>query len=129
MVHLDPSLGNKYQDAAGLLTPVSSHILTALGQNPSLLRHRRRLPIYQYREQILKQLEHQRVVIIMGETSCGKTTQVPQYILEYAFETKTPCRIVSVQPRNISAVLSAERVASERGIFVLHFHIEFLIVE
>lgn len=95
-------------------------MLTSLGQNPSLLRHRRRLPIYQYREQILELIAHKSVTIIAGETSCGKTTQVPQYILEYAFETKTPCRIVSVQPRNISAILSSGYVASERGIIIFY---------
>jgi HrpA-like RNA helicase len=55
------------------------------------------------------------VVIVAGETGCGKTTQVPQYLLEEAWASGRPARIVCTQPRRISAVSVAERVAAERG--------------
>ena len=48
---------------------------------------------------------------------CGKTTQIPQYILDnhiLNLEGST-CRIVCTQPRRISAITVAERVAQERG--------------
>lgn len=41
------------------------------------------LPIAKHRNQILKKLERNRVVVISGDTGCGKTTQVPKYILEH----------------------------------------------
>lgn len=56
------------------------------------------------------------MVVVKGEPGCGKSTQVPQYILEsYAsLLTATDCNIVVTQPRRISAISLAERVAQER---------------
>lgn len=59
------------------------------------------------------------VVVISGETGCGKSTQVPQYILDdwlERFEKDGPqhAEIVCTQPRRISAIGVAERVAEER---------------
>jgi len=52
-------------------------------------------------------------VLILGATGCGKTTQIPQYLLED--ETYDECRVVATQPRRLSACSVAERVAKERG--------------
>lgn len=59
----------------------------------------------------------QQVVVISGETGCGKTTQLPQYILESEIESGRGafCSIICTQPRRISALAVAERVATERG--------------
>lgn len=43
---------------------------------------RKQLPIYKYREQVLYALETHRVVIVVGETGSGKSTQLPQYLME-----------------------------------------------
>lgn len=52
-----------------------------------------------------------------GQTGCGKTTQLPQYILESETEAShgASCSIICTQPRRISAMAVAERVAAERG--------------
>ena len=57
------------------------------------------------------------VVVVSGETGCGKTTQLPQYILESEVEANrgAACSIICTQPRRISAMSVAERVAAERG--------------
>lgn len=57
------------------------------------------------------------MVVVSGETGCGKTTQLPQYILESEIEAVcgASCSIICTQPRRISAMAVAERVASERG--------------
>lgn len=57
------------------------------------------------------------VVVISGETGCGKTTQLPQYILESEIESGRGafCSIICTQPRRISAMAVAERVSTERG--------------
>lgn len=57
------------------------------------------------------------VVVISGETGCGKTTQLPQYLLESEIETGRGafCSIICTQPRRISAMAVSERVSIERG--------------
>lgn len=55
------------------------------------------------------------VVVIEGPTGCGKTTQVPQWILDDAYNMRIPCKIVVTQPRKIAAISIAKRVAQERG--------------
>lgn len=57
------------------------------------------------------------VIVVSGETGCGKTTQLPQYILESEIEAArgAVCSIICTQPRRISAMSVSERVAAERG--------------
>ena len=55
------------------------------------------------------------MILVTGDTGSGKTTQVPQFILEQAAELQVPCRIVCTEPRRLAAVSVAERVASERN--------------
>uniref|UniRef100_A0AC34G2T0 Helicase ATP-binding domain-containing protein n=1 Tax=Panagrolaimus sp. ES5 TaxID=591445 RepID=A0AC34G2T0_9BILA len=50
-----------------------------------------------------------------GGTGCGKTTQVPQFLLEEAAATQQKVRIICTQPRRLPAIAVAERVAKERG--------------
>lgn len=57
------------------------------------------------------------IIIVSGETGSGKTTQIPQYILESSIEAGhgSECSVVVTQPRRIAAISVAERVAAERG--------------
>ncbi|XP_067634580.1 3'-5' RNA helicase YTHDC2 [Eurosta solidaginis] len=80
-----------------------------------LYRDKQELPIYQYQEEIQNKLVHYSIFIISGETGSGKTTQVPQYILNDSMRKNRPCRIVVTQPRRVAAVSVAHRVAEERG--------------
>ena len=73
------------------------------------------LPVYQFRQELLRGLDANRVTIVEGDTGCGKTTQVPQYVLEEAAATGQPVYAVCTQPRRISAMGVAARVAEERG--------------
>ncbi|CAD5207263.1 unnamed protein product [Bursaphelenchus okinawaensis] len=80
------------------------------------MRHfRRTLPTSQYRDDILNQIEANNVTIITGGTGCGKTTQVPQFLLEESNEKRKPIKIVCTQPRRLPAIAVAERVAKERN--------------
>uniref|UniRef100_A0A182M985 RNA helicase n=1 Tax=Anopheles culicifacies TaxID=139723 RepID=A0A182M985_9DIPT len=78
---------------------------------------RKSLPAYQQRATILDMVERHQVILIKGDTGCGKTTQVPQYILEQATANgrSASCRILCTQPRRISAITLARRVADERN--------------
>lgn len=68
-------------------------------------------------QRILNLIDENQVVVISGETGCGKTTQLPQFLLEHAVLRGhgSTTSIVVTQPRRISAVSVAERVAAERG--------------
>ncbi|KAK4842427.1 hypothetical protein QYF36_021432 [Acer negundo] len=82
-----------------------------------MLEFRRSLPAYKEKDTLLTTISQNQVVIISGETGCGKTTQVPQFILESETESArgATCNIICTQPRRISAMTVSERVASERG--------------
>jgi ATP-dependent RNA helicase TDRD9 len=73
-----------------------------------------KLPILATREEILLAIEENPVVIIQGDTGCGKTTQIPQYILDEACQQQKYCNIVVTQPRKIAAISNSKRVAAER---------------
>ena len=77
-------------------------------------RWRQNLPIWSQKSEILQSIAQNQVTLITGDTGSGKTTQVPQFILEHAAETGTQCRIVCSEPRRLAAVSVAERVANER---------------
>ncbi|KAF3431950.1 hypothetical protein FNV43_RR26686 [Rhamnella rubrinervis] len=82
-----------------------------------MLEFRRSLPAYKEKDAVLAAISQNQVVIISGETGCGKTTQIPQFILESEVESVRggACSIICTQPRRISAMSVSERVASERG--------------
>jgi ATP-dependent RNA helicase DHX57 len=77
---------------------------------------RKALPAWHARDTFLSTLREAtkagRVVLITGDTGCGKTTQIPQFILEENPET---AKIVVAQPRRLAATGVAARVADERG--------------
>lgn len=74
------------------------------------------LPINEIRQRFTSLLEEHDFMIVCGETGSGKTTQVPQFILDNAIRSRRgeETSVVCTQPRRIAAVSVAERVASER---------------
>ncbi|RKO87078.1 P-loop containing nucleoside triphosphate hydrolase protein, partial [Blyttiomyces helicus] len=77
---------------------------------------REMLPAASYKEKIVQALAMHQTVIICGETGCGKSTQVGQFILDAMLLSNqgASCNIICTQPRRISATSLAERVAAER---------------
>lgn len=90
-------------------------IPSRMASNDAFAASRASLPIYEYRANILDAINANQVVVISGETGSGKTTQVPQYILEQYAEEKKPCRIICTQPRRLAATSIADRVSQERN--------------
>ncbi|CAA7266563.1 unnamed protein product [Cyclocybe aegerita] len=80
-----------------------------------MLAQRNGLPIANYRDEILDTLERSQVLVLSGETGCGKSTQVPSFILEDCLSKGKPCKIYCTEPRRISAISLAHRVAFELG--------------
>ncbi|KAI7863168.1 P-loop containing nucleoside triphosphate hydrolase protein [Spinellus fusiger] len=87
-----------------------SSAYAALGQVRS------RLPAHEFKSKVIQIVLDHQVTIVSGETGCGKTTQVPQFILDQEIEQGrgSTCNILCTQPRKISAIGVAERVAAER---------------
>nr|ABF98878.1 Helicase associated domain family protein, expressed [Oryza sativa Japonica Group] len=82
-----------------------------------MLEFRKSLPAYKEKERLLAAIARNQVIVISGETGCGKTTQLPQFVLESEIESGRGafCNIICTQPRRISAMAVAERVSTERG--------------
>lgn len=78
---------------------------------------RKSLPIYQYRDEFLAALEQYQILVIVGETGSGKTTQLPQYLHEAGY-TKNGMKVGCTQPRRVAAMSVATRVAEEVGVKV-----------
>uniref|UniRef100_A0A4W5MZU0 ATP-dependent RNA helicase DHX29 n=1 Tax=Hucho hucho TaxID=62062 RepID=A0A4W5MZU0_9TELE len=79
---------------------------------------REQLPVFQHRLRVMEALRRNRVVVVAGETGSGKSTQIPQFILEELLTggaAAQPCNIVVTQPRRISAMSLACRVSQELG--------------
>ncbi|KAJ1889666.1 helicase, partial [Kickxella alabastrina] len=76
---------------------------------------RRLLPAHARQAEIVAAVAQSGCTVIAGATGCGKTTQVPQFLLDDALRHGRPIRIVCTQPRRISAIGVATRVADERA--------------
>ncbi|XP_074507554.1 ATP-dependent RNA helicase DHX30 [Sebastes fasciatus] len=75
------------------------------------------LPVDAHRERVISAVQSSRVIVIAGETGCGKTTRIPRFLLEESVRggKGAECNIMVTQPRRISAVSVAHRVAHEMG--------------
>uniref|UniRef100_A0A7S3XH27 RNA helicase n=1 Tax=Picocystis salinarum TaxID=88271 RepID=A0A7S3XH27_9CHLO len=106
--------GSAEQDGQKLASEMHQRV----EENPesrSLGQQRQKLPIHAFQQEIMQAINKNQVVLVAGETGCGKTTQVPQYIVDHCWADGRPCNIMCTQPRRISAVTVAERVAKERA--------------
>lgn len=81
----------------------------------AMLESRKQLPMWQFRPRVLEAVEKSQVVIVCGETGCGKSTQVPSFLLEHELSQGKPCKIYCTEPRRISAISLARRVSEELG--------------
>lgn len=80
-----------------------------------MLQQRANLPIAAFREHIMSVIDSSQCVVLCGETGCGKSTQVPSFILEHGMRRGQRVKIWCTEPRRISAVSLAQRVSSELG--------------
>lgn len=81
----------------------------------SMEESRKNLPIYAYREQFLEAMVDNPVLVFVGETGSGKTTQLPQYLYESGY-TKNGMKIACTQPRRVAAMSVAKRVSEEMSV-------------
>ncbi|GFE54281.1 DEAD-box family helicase [Babesia ovis] len=80
-------------------------------EHRKLLEERCRLPIYSYRHELLSAVRNHPILVVVGETGSGKTTQIPQYLYEVGYGKAG--KIGCTQPRRVAAMSVATRVAQE----------------
>ncbi|RKF62535.1 ATP-dependent RNA helicase DHX29 [Erysiphe neolycopersici] len=81
----------------------------------TMLLSRMQLPMWNFKDKVLSTIDSEQTVIICGETGCGKSTQVPSFILEHQLSRGKPCKIYITEPRRLSAISLARRVSEELG--------------
>ena len=79
----------------------------------TILEQRQSLPIYKFKDQLVKAINDNQCLIVVGETGSGKTTQLTQYCAEAGFCARG--KIGCTQPRRVAAMSVAKRVAEEYG--------------
>ncbi|XP_027168695.1 pre-mRNA-splicing factor ATP-dependent RNA helicase DEAH1-like isoform X2 [Coffea eugenioides] len=79
---------------------------------------RKTLPVYPYRDELLQAINNHQVLVIVGETGSGKTTQIPQYLHEAGYTKRG--KIGCTQPRRVAAMSVAARVSQEMGVKLGH---------
>ena len=91
----------------------SKRFITAVRPTASLQIQRQSLPIYKLKDSLIETINEYRVLVVIGETGSGKTTQITQYLVEagYAGRGKVGC----TQPRRMAAMSVAKRVSEEYG--------------
>jgi len=74
---------------------------------------RSKLPVFQFRHEIIDVVKKNDIVVILGETGSGKTTQIAQFLADGGLVGKGK-RVAVSQPRRVGAIAACERVAKER---------------
>nr|GMD27571.1 ATP-dependent RNA helicase DEAH13 isoform X1 [Ipomoea batatas] len=121
MVGVDENQKAKLADChppRSFIAPTVVHV-----SRPTEVENKRKdLPIVMMEQEIMEAINENTCVIICGETGCGKTTQVPQFLYEAGFGSQSDDGrggIIGVtQPRRVAVLATAKRVAFELG-----FHI------
>ncbi|TPX14102.1 uncharacterized protein E0L32_000496 [Thyridium curvatum] len=81
--------------------------------NMTIKQQRESLPVYAFRSQLISAVKDNQILIVVGETGSGKTTQLTQYLAEAGFANDGI--IGCTQPRRVAAMSVAKRVAEEVG--------------
>jgi len=79
-----------------------------------ILRTRLKLPCYEARDKAVEMVKSNQSSVLIGETGSGKTTQVPQFLLQEGYADKLS--IAVTQPRRVAAMSVAARVAQEMDV-------------
>ncbi len=117
-IHDDPTSGDfgKFGDAAMDVPEWKKDSLLGIGMktnDKTIKEQRESLPIYTLRDKLIQSVRDNQILIVVGETGSGKTTQMTQYLAEEGFADLGV--IGCTQPRRVAAVSVAKRVAEEFG--------------
>ncbi|RAL00937.1 DEAH-box ATP-dependent RNA helicase PRP43 [Aspergillus ibericus CBS 121593] len=79
----------------------------------SILKTRRDLPVHAQRDEFLQLYQQSQILVFVGETGSGKTTQIPQFVLFDDLPQTQGKMVACTQPRRVAAMSVAQRVAAE----------------
>ncbi|VDN33332.1 unnamed protein product, partial [Gongylonema pulchrum] len=108
----DDEAGTSYRQFASHLS--ESQAVSDFALEKSIKEQREYLPVFAVRQKMLNVIRDNSVVIIVGETGSGKTTQLAQYLLEEGYSHNG--LIGCTQPRRVAAMSVAKRVSEEMGV-------------
>lgn len=85
-----------------------------------ILKTRIKLPVWEYRDTFMRLLDENQTIVLVGETGSGKTTQIPQWCVDYCLKLNSEgdqklC-VACTQPRRVAAMSVAARVAEEMDV-------------
>ncbi|XP_055385767.1 ATP-dependent RNA helicase DHX15 homolog [Condylostylus longicornis] len=83
----------------------------------NLFKKRITLPVFEYQADFMRLLNEHKCIVLVGETGSGKTTQIPQWCVEYAL-TKGKRGVACTQPRRVAAMSVAQRVSEEMDVIL-----------
>ncbi|KDN53494.1 P-loop containing nucleoside triphosphate hydrolase protein [Tilletiaria anomala UBC 951] len=86
---------------------------SAFSRGKTLKEQRQYLPAFACREDLMKIIRENQVVVVIGETGSGKTTQVAQFLYEEGYASGSGSMIACTQPRRVAAMSVAKRVSEE----------------
>ncbi|CAL8140089.1 unnamed protein product [Orchesella dallaii] len=81
-----------------------------------ILNKRSQLPVWEYKPKFMELLSKHQILVLVGETGSGKTTQIPQWCVEYAKFTGGASAVACTQPRRVAAMSVAQRVSEEMDV-------------
>ncbi|KAL4449004.1 hypothetical protein ABPG77_007721 [Micractinium sp. CCAP 211/92] len=107
--------GDDYRQASKFKDHLKkAEAISEFAKSKSIAEQRRFLPVYTVREEMLQVIRENQVVVVVGETGSGKTTQMTQYLHEDGYTTYGV--VGCTQPRRVAAMSVAKRVSEEMGV-------------
>lgn len=79
------------------------------------------LPVFEYRTDFMRLLAQHQCIVLVGETGSGKTTQIPQWCVEYSRSMGAKA-VACTQPRRVAAMSVAQRVSEEMDVALGNNH-------
>lgn len=118
---------SKISGGDGTASAAAGSSKTVTGLNPNtglaytqhyyeLFRKRIQLPVWEYQDKFLTLLGQENIMVLVGETGSGKTTQIPQWCVDYCRKNSIKIGVACTQPRRVAAMSVATRVAEEMDV-------------
>jgi len=95
------------------INPLSGMVYTP--RFMELLKKRKGLPVWEYKDKFMDLLQKHQCIVLVGETGSGKTTQIPQWCVEYS-RAAGKRAVACTQPRRVAAMSVAQRVSEEMDV-------------